>query len=63
MPTISKFIKIENRHGVCKGKDCLKKFCESLGEHTINIVNFKIKKNEVINKGTTEVIWKCKNLL
>ena len=56
MPTISKFIKIENRHGVSKGKDCLKKFCESLGEHTINIVNFKIKKNEVINKGTTEVI-------
>ena len=25
MPTISSFRNIENKHGVCRGKDCMKK--------------------------------------
>ena len=29
-------------------------FCESLREHTVKIVNFKKKKNEVIKKGQKE---------
>ena len=29
MPTISSFRNIENKHGVCRGKDCMKKFFES----------------------------------
>ena len=46
MAIISSFKSIENNHG----KDCMKIFCESLREHAIKIINFKKKKNEVINK-------------
>ena len=42
--------KTENNHDVCRGKDCMKKFYESLREHGMKIINFKKKKNEVINK-------------
>ena len=34
----------------------MKKFCESLREHVMNIINFKIKKNEVINKRAAGII-------
>ena len=34
----------------------MKKFCEFLREHTMKIVNFKKKKNEVIKKRTAGVI-------
>ena len=44
MSTISSFKSIENKHDVCRGKDCMKKFCESLGEHAMKITNFKNKK-------------------
>ena len=37
--TISSFRSIENNHDVCRGKDCIKKFRESLREHAM-------KKNE-----------------
>ena len=40
MFTISSFKSIENKHDVCKSKDDLKKFCDSLKEHAIKIVNF-----------------------
>ena len=39
----------------------MKKFCESLREHAMKMINFK--KNEVINKRAAGIIWKCKNLL
>ena len=44
MSTISWFRSIENKHDVYRGKDCLKKFCEFLREHTMEIINFKKKK-------------------
>ena len=46
MSTISsfKFKSMENKHDVCRGKDYMKKFCESLIEHTMKIINFKRKK-------------------
>ena len=50
MSTISSFRSIENKHNVYRGKNCMKKFCEFLREHAIKIVNFKKKKNEIINK-------------
>ena len=50
MSTISTFKYIENNHGVCRGKHCMKKFCESLRAHEIKIIDLKKKKNEVINK-------------
>ena len=45
MSTISSFRSIENKHDVYRGKDCMKKFCESLREHAMKIINFKKKKN------------------
>ena len=42
--TVSSFKSIEDKHDVYRGKDCMKKFCESLREHTMKIINFKIKK-------------------
>ena len=44
MSTVSSFKSIEDKHDVYRGKDCMKKFCESLREHTMKIINFKIKK-------------------
>ena len=44
MSTISEFDHIENKHTLYRGKDCMKKFCESLREHAKNIINFEKKK-------------------
>ena len=38
---ISSFKSIENKHDVFRGKDCMKKLCESLGDHTMEIINSK----------------------
>ena len=50
MSTISTLKYTENNHGVCRGKHCMKKFFESLRAHAIKIIDFKKKKNEIINK-------------
>ena len=34
----------ENKHDVYRGKDCMKKYSESLREHTMQIINFEKKK-------------------
>ena len=44
MSSISPNKSIENKHDVYRGKDGMKKFCESLREHEIIIINFKWKK-------------------
>ena len=59
---MSTFKGIENKHDVYKGKDCIKKICESLREHAMEIINLK-RKNEIINKPTAGIISKSKNLL
>ena len=41
MFTISSFTSIENKYDVFRGKDCRKKFCEYLRQHTIKIINLK----------------------
>ena len=56
MPTISSSRSIENKHDVSRGKDCMKKFCEFLREHAMKIINFKKKKNEIINKRPAKII-------
>ena len=48
MSTISSFK--ENKHDAYIGKKCMKKFCKSLKEHSMEIINFKKKKNETTNK-------------
>ena len=63
--TILSFKSIENKNDVFRGKDYMKKFCESLREHAIKIIIFKMKKKEkeVINKRAAGIIRKSKNLL
>ena len=38
--TISSFKSIKNKHDVKRGKDCMKKFCESLRKHATKMMNF-----------------------
>ena len=57
MCTISLCRSTENKHDVYRGKDCMKKFCESLKEHAMKMINFL--KNEVFNKRAAETTWKC----
>ena len=40
----------ENKHDVYRGKDCVKRFCESLREHAMKIINFKREKMKVLTK-------------
>ena len=63
MSLISAFKSIESKHDVYRGKDCMKKYCESLREHTIKITNFKATKNGVINERAAGIYEKYKNLL
>ena len=54
MSTISSFRSIENKHDVHRGKDCMEKFCESLREHAMKIINFKQKKTKLLTKEQQE---------
>ena len=47
---ISSFRSIENEHDIYSGKDCVKKFCESLREHAMEIINLKKKKIKLLIK-------------
>ena len=51
MFTISSFRNIENKHDVYRGNDSMKKFCESLREYSMKIINFKKKKMKLLTKG------------
>ena len=44
MSTIWTFDGIENKHDEYKGEDCKQKFCESLREYAMKIINFDKKK-------------------
>ena len=44
MAPISSFKSVENKHNVHRGEYCLKKFCESLTDHAMKIINFRKKK-------------------
>ena len=45
MSTISSFKSIVNKHDVYRGKDCMKRFCESLRDDAMKIIVFTKKKN------------------
>ena len=42
--TISPFKTTEDKHGVYRGKDCMKKFCQSIREYAMKIIDFKYRK-------------------
>ena len=44
MSTIWGFDHIEGKHTLYCGKDCMKRFCESLREHAKSIIDFQTKK-------------------
>ena len=50
MSTISSFKIIKNKNDVCRGKDCMKKFCESLTKHALETINFKKKKIKLLTE-------------
>ena len=54
MSTILSFKKIENQHDVYRGRDCMKKFCQSLSEHAMKMINFKKKKMNLLTKQQQE---------
>ena len=56
MSTISSFENREYKHDVYTGKGCLEKFCESLREDAMKIINFKKKKNEGMDKRAGGII-------
>ena len=45
---------IENKHEVYRNKDCTKKFCESLIQHAMKIMNFEKKKMKLLTKEQQE---------
>ena len=44
MSIILAFDHIEDKNNLYCGKDCMKKFCESLREYTKSIIGFEMKK-------------------
>ena len=44
MSSIWTFHNVENKHHVYKGENCMKRFCSSIREHAMKIINFKKKK-------------------
>ena len=56
MSTILSFKSIEIKHDVYRGKDCMKRFCESLREHAIEIISFGKKKIKLLTKEAAGII-------
>ena len=54
MSTISSFRSIGNKYDVYRGKGCMKKFCESLREHAMKVINFKKEEMKVLTKEQQE---------
>ena len=54
MYVISSFKDIENKPDVSRGKDGMKKFCESLREHAMKIINFKNKRMKLLKNEKQE---------
>ena len=50
MSTIWGFDSIESKYSLYRGKDCMKHFCGSLGEHAKNIIDFERKKMLTLTK-------------
>ena len=50
MSTISSFRSKENKRDVYRGKDCTKKFCESLRKHATKIINSKKENMRLLTK-------------
>ena len=56
MSTMSSFRSKEKKDDVYRGKYYIEKFCEPLKEHAMEMINFKKKKNKVINNRAEGII-------
>ena len=54
MPKISSFRSIENKNGIYRSNDYMKKFWESFRDHTMMMINLKKNKKQLINKRQQE---------
>ena len=50
MSTVSPSHRIENKYDVCRSKDDMEKFIESLREHVMKVINFKKKQMKSLTK-------------
>ena len=55
MSATSSFKSTENNHDLYRGKDCMKKFCESLREQAKKTINFKTKNIKLLTKEQEEL--------
>ena len=53
MSTKSSFQSIKNKHDIYRGKDCMKKLCESLREDAMKVINFGKKQMKIL---TTKIV-------
>ena len=66
--TISSFESIAIKHDGYRSKDCMKKFCESWREHTMEIINFKKNKMNLLKKEqkksyeNVKIVYICKKI-
>ena len=60
MSKISSFKGLENKHNVGRGKICFEKFCESLREHAVKVINFKKKKMKLLTNKQKELYKNAK---
>ena len=63
MSTISSFTSIENDHDVDRYKNCMKRFCKSLGKHAMEIINSKKKKIKSLTNNSRNHMKIPKNVL
>ena len=62
MSTVSLFKRIKSKHDVCRVKDCMKTFFESLREHAMKIIKFKKKKIKLLRREQQESYENAKYL-
>ena len=55
MSTIWTLDNLENKYSLCRGEDCVKKFCSSLREHATNVINFEKKKMLPLTKRRAKI--------
>ena len=63
MSGIWEFDHKENKDTLCRRKNYMQKYCESLREQAKNIIDFEMKKNVTVNKRRIKIALKFKSML
>ena len=54
MSIVSSFTSVKNKRNLCRAKDCMKIFLETLREHAMKMINFKKKNMKLFTKEQQE---------